>query len=65
VAESERKRIRLEDGDKKVLHAIWSRSGKLRVHVASTSKPSESAEVVMELNADEIERLERFLRDGP
>jgi SH3-like domain-containing protein len=57
--------MRLEDGDRRVLHAIWSRSGKLRVHVASTSKPSESAEVVMELNAEQVERLERFLRDGP
>jgi hypothetical protein len=65
VAESEPKRIRLEDGDKRVLHAIWSRSGKLRVHVASTSDPSESAEVVMNLNADQVERLERFLLDGP
>ncbi len=65
VAESERKRIRLEDGDKRVLHAIWSRSGKLLLHVASTSKPSESAEVSMELAADQIELLERFLHDGP
>jgi hypothetical protein len=66
VAESEPKRIRIEDGDKRVLHAIWSRSGKLRVHVASTAKPSESAaEVVMNLRADDVERLERFLRDGP
>jgi hypothetical protein len=65
VAESERKRIRLEDGDKRVLHAIWSRSGKLLVHVASTSNPSESAEVSVELTADQVERLERFLRDGP
>jgi hypothetical protein len=65
VAEHERPHIRLEGRDKKVLHALWSRSGKLLLHAASTSKTSESAEVSMELTPDQVELLERFLHDGP
>ena len=65
MAQSEPKRIRLEDGDKRVLHAVWSRAGMLLLHVASTSEPSESAEVSMTLVGDQVELLERFLHDGP
>jgi hypothetical protein len=65
VAEHERARIRLEDGKKNVLHALWSRSGKLRVHVASAQPSGGASETVMELTPDQVELLERFLQNGP
>jgi hypothetical protein len=65
VTEHERKRIRFEDRESKVLHAIWSRSGSLRLHAASTRSPEAAADIVMELTPDQVEHLERFLHDGP
>jgi hypothetical protein len=62
---AEHKRIRFEDGGNKVLHAIWSRSGSLRLHAASTRSPETATEIVLELTPDQVEYLERFLHDGP
>jgi hypothetical protein len=65
MPERERKHIRLEDGRKNVLHAIWSRSGGLRVHIASSLSREGASEATIELTSDQKKQLARFLHDGP
>jgi hypothetical protein len=64
VAEHERKRIRFEDEETNVLHAVWSRSGKLLLHVTSPESSESRSEARMHLTPDQVESLERFLENG-
>jgi hypothetical protein len=65
VAERERRRIRLEDAETNILHGVWSRSGKLRLHVASPKLSEGRSDAVVELTPDQAQRLERFLQNEP
>jgi hypothetical protein len=60
--EPERPALRLEDAERKFLHATWSRSGK-RVILSLGRSWDETAQV--ELTPEQAERFAAFLQAGP
>ena len=60
--DSERLALRLDDDERKFLHAIWSRSGK-RVIVSVGRSWDEAGQV--ELTPEQAKRLAAFLEAGP
>jgi hypothetical protein len=60
--ESERPVLRLDDDERKFLHATWSRSGK-RVIVSVGRSWDEAGQV--ELTPEQAKRLAAFLEAGP
>jgi hypothetical protein len=60
--QSERPALRLDDDERKFLHATWSRSGK-RVIVSVGRSWDEAGQV--ELTPEQAKRLAAFLEAGP
>ena len=60
--QSERPAVRLDDDERKFLHATWSRSGK-RVIVSVGRSWDEAGQV--ELTSEQAKRLAAFLEAGP
>jgi hypothetical protein len=60
--ESERPALRLDDDERKFLHATWSRSGK-RVIVSVGRSWDRAGQV--ELTPEQAKRLAAFLEAGP
>ena len=61
-SDSERPALRLDDDERRYIHATWSRSGK-RV-IVSVGRSWDSAGQV-ELTPEQAERLGAFLQAGP
>ena len=61
-SEFERPVLRLDDDERKFLHAAWSRSGR-RLIVSVGRSWDEAGQV--ELTPEQAERLAAFLRAGP
>jgi hypothetical protein len=61
MPKDERRAIQFDDHENKVLHAVWSRSGKHLIVTATTPRWDAPAQV--ELRPDQLEQLIAFLSD--